>query len=348
MDWNGVPEAGDLFIYKGGDEEEPHELSHYFTVGGTYVIMYVVGAGWKQPSIILKDRFGDDFAITLNYNQKHKRHGFNHYFEYVNYDETSRMFETRNLIKKILKEGDLDWVNDLNVNIDTTHLKVDVMDVNGNLMSENPEDIERLLIEDIENWNRTIGHKHRLSIYEVRGRIFPHRYRHTDSQIYYSIEFLLINNTSLLIQDEWVYYLDSNKDGDEVFVDQEKFNTRHNISPKDGLNFLTNTLNSLKINENKEWFEEIKPLNVYLPWVEDAIAGFEEWGGQAYQSDDEIGEVITQLKLDPTKENVRKAIAVIQKWKGQAYVEGDDFDWALDYLKMSIDPYSWKRFNVFQ
>ena len=101
------------------------------------------------------------------------------------------------------------------------------------------------------------------------------------------------------------------------------------------------------LKEEQEWFDDIKPMNVYLPWVEDGIKGLEEWGGQAYQSDDEIGEAIAELKLNPTKENVRYTIATIQKWKGQAYVEGDDFDWALDYLKMSIDPYSWKRFNVF-
>ena len=101
------------------------------------------------------------------------------------------------------------------------------------------------------------------------------------------------------------------------------------------------------LKEEQEWFDDIKPMNVYLPWVEDGIKGLEEWGGQAYQSDDEIGEAIAELKLNPTKENVRYTIATIQKWKGQAYVEGDDFDWALDHLKMSIDPYSWKRFNVF-
>jgi hypothetical protein len=30
-----------------------------------------------------------------------------------------------------------------------------------------------------------------------------------------------------------------------------------------------------------------------------------------------------------------------------SFQEGDDIDWALDYLKMSINPYAWKRFNVF-
>lgn len=101
------------------------------------------------------------------------------------------------------------------------------------------------------------------------------------------------------------------------------------------------------LKEEQEWFDDIKPMNVYLPWVEDGIKGLEKWGGQTYQSDDEIGEAIAELKLNPTKENIKYTIATIQKWKGQAYVEGDDFDWALDYLKMSIDPYSWKRFNVF-
>ena len=101
------------------------------------------------------------------------------------------------------------------------------------------------------------------------------------------------------------------------------------------------------LKEEQEWFDEIEPINVYLPWVEDGIKGLEEWEGQAYQSDDEIGEAIVNLKLNPTKEAVKYTIKTIQKWKGQAYVEGDDFDWALDYLKMSIDPYSWKRFNVF-
>ena len=80
------------------------------------------------------------------------------------------------------------------------------------------------------------------------------------------------------------------------------------------------------LKEEQEWFDDIKPMNVYLPWVEDGIKGLEEWGGQAYQSDDEIGEAIAELKLNPTKENVRYTIATIQKWKGQAYVEGDDFD----------------------
>lgn len=59
------------------------------------------------------------------------------------------------------------------------------------------------------------------------------------------------------------------------------------------------------LKEEQEWFDDIKPMNVYLPWVEDGIKGLEEWGGQAYQSDDEIGEAIAELKLNPTKENVR-------------------------------------------
>jgi hypothetical protein len=31
-----------------------------------------------------------------------------------------------------------------------------------------------------------------------------------------------------------------------------------------------------------------------------------------------------------------------------SFQQGDDIDWALDYLKMSINPYAWKRFNVFE
>lgn len=100
------------------------------------------------------------------------------------------------------------------------------------------------------------------------------------------------------------------------------------------------------LKEEQEWFDEIKPMDVYLPWVEDGIKGLEEWGGQAYQSDDEIGEAISNLKINPTKESVESTIKTIEKWKGQAYVDGDDFDWALGSLKMSIDPYSWKRFNI--
>jgi hypothetical protein len=207
MDNNGVPEEGDVFIYKGDDtgEYDPTGLpglNHHFWYGDTYQVAYVIGSDWKQPTIVIKDRFDNDFSITLNYNQKHQRPGFNHYFDYVDYSKTDKMFETRELIKKILKE-------------------------------------------------------------------------------------------------------------------------------------------------EQEWFEEIKPMEVYLPWLNKGIEGLEEWGGIAYQKDDEIGDAIRELKFNPTKKNVRTAIGTILKWKGFAYVEGDDFDWSLDYLKMSIDPYSWKRFNIF-
>lgn len=101
------------------------------------------------------------------------------------------------------------------------------------------------------------------------------------------------------------------------------------------------------LKEEQEWFDDIKPLDVYLPWVDSAIRGFEEWEGDAYQTDDEIGNAIRDLKNVPSKKNVEYTIETIERWKGHAYVEGDDFDWALDYLKMSIDPREWERFNVF-
>lgn len=102
------------------------------------------------------------------------------------------------------------------------------------------------------------------------------------------------------------------------------------------------------LKENKEWYEDLKPLEVYMPWVDEAIKDFEIWVGDAYQHDDEIGEAIAQLKLNPTKENVLYTIKTIEKWQGHAYVKEDDFDWALGTLKMSISPESWKKFNVFK
>ena len=32
------------------------------------------------------------------------------------------------------------------------------------------------------------------------------------------------------------------------------------------------------LKEEQEWFDDIKPMNVYLRWVEDGIKGLEEWG----------------------------------------------------------------------
>ena len=100
------------------------------------------------------------------------------------------------------------------------------------------------------------------------------------------------------------------------------------------------------LKEEQEWFDEIKPMEIYLPWMERGIEGLEKWKGEAYQEGDDIGESISQLKKFPTKKNVRHTIATIQTYIGLAYEQGDDFDWALDELKMSIDPYSWKRFNI--
>lgn len=100
------------------------------------------------------------------------------------------------------------------------------------------------------------------------------------------------------------------------------------------------------LKEEQEWFDEIKPMEIYLPWMERGIEGLEKWKGEAYQEDDDIGESILQLKKFPTKKNVRHTINTIQTYIGLAYEQGDDFDWALDDLKMSIDPYSWKRFNI--
>ena len=100
------------------------------------------------------------------------------------------------------------------------------------------------------------------------------------------------------------------------------------------------------LKEEQEWFDEIKPIEVYLPWVKDGIAGLEHWKDQAYQHGDEIDLVINELKTNPSKNAIENAIDVIEGWHGQAYEEGDDFDWALDYLKMSINPSSWIRHNV--
>ena len=103
----------------------------------------------------------------------------------------------------------------------------------------------------------------------------------------------------------------------------------------------------LKENEF-DWVEELElPNNVYWPWVEDGIKGFEEWKGNTYQEDDEIGNAIENIKTNPSKQNIKNAIRDITRWRGISFVQGDDFDWALDYLKMSINPYAWKRFNVF-
>ena len=110
-----------------------------------------------------------------------------------------------------------------------------------------------------------------------------------------------------------------------------------------------NTPDNISEENNLDWVEDvIKNSDVYIPWVKEAIKGFEEWKGIAYQENDEIGLSISELKSNPTKKVVEHAINLIEKWKGFAFVEGDDFDWALGTLKMSINPYSWKRFGILE
>ena len=186
----------------------------------------------------------------------------------------------RNIIKRILKESEFDWVENLSTDIETRNLEIMPVGINGEILNKSPEDIQKKLVEDIINWNKTVGNSHNLSIYEVRGRIFPYSYRHIGYQTIYSIEFLIgPGRKSLLIQDEWVYFLDLEKKDDEVYVDQKKFNTRHSVTPEDAFNFLTDYLNSKNnINEEVQWDShpievgdvyEVNPLRTFYVRVTD-------------------------------------------------------------------------------
>jgi len=93
-----------------------------------------------------------------------------------------------------------------------------------------------------------------------------------------------------------------------------------------------------------DWIENIT--SDYHPQkLEIGIKGLEEWRGEAYEVDDDIGLAIENVKENPSKETIMDLLNTAKQWKGMAYQDGDDFYWALEDVMLSINPYFFKHLH---
>ena len=95
------------------------------------------------------------------------------------------------------------------------------------------------------------------------------------------------------------------------------------------------------LNESNEfdWVDEI-PSDYYPPDLRSGLKFLEKWVGQAYQTDDEIGLSVQDVKENPSKDNIQDLINVLKHWT--PYVEGDEVYWAVEDLISSINPHRFK------
>ena len=100
----------------------------------------------------------------------------------------------------------------------------------------------------------------------------------------------------------------------------------------------------LRESHDMDWIENIT--SDYHPQkLEIGIKGLEEWKGEAYEVDDDIGLAIKNVKENPSKETIMDLLNTAKQWKGMAYQDGDDFYWALEDVMLSINPYFFKHLH---
>jgi hypothetical protein len=138
-------------------------------------------------------------------------------------------------------------------------------DVRITVKNESGYDDKRLydgLKTVIDKWNESNGRRFNTFVYWIRGGIRKWEYRIDEKAMIYGMELVLTNEHSILIQDEWIYYLSYKAKGDDAFVDQKKFPTRYSPNLDDALEFLTECLEK-KSTENiteSEDFDWVKDL----------------------------------------------------------------------------------------
>ena len=98
------------------------------------------------------------------------------------------------------------------------------------------------------------------------------------------------------------------------------------------------------LNESKDfdWVRDVAS-DYYPPDLESGLKDLERWVGQAYQTDDEIGLSVQDVKENPNKENIQDLIDNLKKWK--PYVDGDEVYWAVEDLISSINPRKFEYIN---
>jgi len=104
------------------------------------------------------------------------------------------------------------------------------------------------------------------------------------------------------------------------------------------------TLSEPHLNESTDFdWTDVVPSDYYPPDLESGLKGLEKWVGQAYQTDDEIGLSVQDVKENPNKENIQDLINVLKHWK--PYHDGDEVYWAVEDLISSINPERFKDLN---
>ena len=277
----------------------------------------------KEYEIIDIDNRG--ITIINDYNERHRftlkkedNSNYENWFTLIPLDIQNMDF-FKNLYES---EDEFDWIgNDI------------TSDVRVTVKNESGYDDKRLyegLKTVIDRWNESNGKKFNTFVYWIRGGIRKWEYRRDEKAMLYSIELMLTNEHSILIQDEWIYYLSYKAKGDDAFVDQKKFPTRYSPNLDDALEFLTECLekkSTKKITESEEfeWVKDLgKPKRILF---KDLKVGMTVMVGGLYDGHLKFNNNTGRIYKDSSRSESHHTFIVFDDWHGghndQHKIHGD-------------------------
>lgn len=220
-----LPNVGDFVRFKTPKDAGMYSYLGHFQPGNQYEVVDII----RDRSGKYRDGPIKDFYLVLGDKGIKLRlvdwifgDMISEIIPYTDMDKTSEFFDLNE------SEEEFDWVDrDYNIEI--------------NIKNKTNYPIEQEIKNSLTEWNRTVGTKYDVYVYQIRGTVDEWKTRY-EEQIHYGVELLLTNSHNVLIQDEWVYYLNMEATGDSQFVNEKKFNIRHAPSLEEALEFLTESL----------------------------------------------------------------------------------------------------------